>query len=183
MTTDSKNRHWPGWVGVAAVMLALVAASAALSAPAPTAPGITILPSPLAPGTRVPANGVTFHALSCRHLPGGRFHAVGRSGSWKLVIQIRPFSGYRKYEIEYGDDAVVDFDVYGPSNPPGFGFSNQQEPPTDQRRLTIGGGLAFLGGRSRLYLGFPFTYDGRYPRPGVARVLGIASCRYPGQRG
>ena len=180
MTTDSKNRRWSGWVGVAAVMLALVAASAARSALTATPPGIKVFPSPLAPGTRVPASGVTFRTLSCR-VADGRFYAVGRAGSWKLVIQIRPFSGYRNYEIEYGDEGAVAFDVYGPANPPGFGFTNQQEPPTDQRRLTTGGGLAFPGGRGRLRLAFMITYDGRYPRPGVARVLGVASCRYPGR--
>ena len=181
MPTDCQ-RGWSGWVGVAVAMLALVAASAAPSAPAPPPPpGIKVLPSPLAPGTRVPPNGVTFRTLSCEVDSRG-FHAVGRSGSWKLLIEIRPFSGYHKYEIEYGDAGPVDFDVFGPSNPPGFGFSNAQEPPTDQRRLTAGGGLAFPGGRSRLSLSFVITYDGRRPRPGVARVLGVASCRYPGQR-
>ena len=181
MTTDWKRR-WPGWAGVAVVMLALVAVSAAPSAPSPAPPpGIKVLPSPLAPGTRVPPNGVTFRALSCSVDRRG-FFAVGRAGAWKLLIAIRPFSGYHKYDVEYGDVGPVDFDVFGPSNPPGFGFSNRQEPPTDQRRLTTGGGLAFPGGRTRLSLSFVITYDGRYPRPGVARVLGVASCRYPGRR-
>ncbi|MBA3365100.1 MAG: hypothetical protein H0U03_04850 [Actinobacteria bacterium] len=181
MKTDWKRR-WSGWAGVGGVMLTLVAASAASSAAAPAPPpGIKVRPSPLAPGTRVPPNGVTFRTLSC-NVDARGFHAVGRAGSWKLLIEIRPFSGYHRYEIEYGDVGPVDFDVFGPSNPPGYGFSNGQEPPTDQRRLTAGGGLAFVGRRSLVSLSFAITYDGRWPRPGVVRVLGVALCRYPGRR-
>ncbi len=183
MTTAWKRRLL-GRLSVAVVIAALAAVSVPPSASAlAPPPGIKIFPSPLSPGpTGIPPNGVTFRALSCR-VDGRGFHAFGRVGSWRLVVSVRPFSGYHRYEIEYGDVGPVDFVAFGPSNPPGYGFGNRQEPPTDQRRLTTGGGLSFPGGRSRLSLSFVITYDGRWPRPGVARLLGIASCRYPVRRG
>ena len=181
MTTNW--RRWSGWVGVAVVMLALVAVSAASSASSVRPPpGIRIFPSPLSPGSvGLPPNGVTFRALSCRVDASG-FHAAGRVGSWRLFVTIQPFGGYHNYEIEYGDEGPASFQVYGPSHLPPFGFTNLHEPPTDQRRLTAGGGLGFRGGRGRLSLSFVIAYDGRFPRPGIARVLGVASCRYPGRR-
>lgn len=176
------GQAWLARMGVGVAMLGLVVLSAAPSgAVAAPPPGIKVLPSPFSPGATPPAD-VTFRSLRCS-VANRRFYATARAGSWRLVVQIRPFRGYRNYEIEYGDEGAVDFTVYGPSNPPGFGFSNAQQPPVDQRRLTVGGGLAFPGGRSRLRLAFPVTYDGRWPNPGVIRLMGVASCRYPSRRG
>ena len=175
------GQAWLARMGVGVAMLGLVSLSAAPSvAVAAPPPGIKVLPSPFSPGA-APASGVTFRSLRCS-VANRRFYAAARAGSWKLIIQIRPFSGYRSYEIEYGDAGPVDFLVYGPSNPPGFGFTNAHEPPTDLRRLTLGGGLAFPGGRNRVRLAFPVTYDGRWPHPCVIRLAGTASCRYPSRR-
>jgi hypothetical protein len=122
-----------------------------------------------------------FGKLSCRVDSAG-FHGRATANGWRLVARIQPFSGFKTYELEYGENAsAASFFV----DPPGGGgtFSNAQEPPPAAPRLTLGGGIQFPSGRNRIRIAFPITYDSEGSNPNIVRVVGTARCGYPRKRG
>jgi hypothetical protein len=158
----------------ATIALAIAAVPASADALAPPAAAITV------------KQGSVFHffrLFACRVDAAG-FHAYGSSASasgvWKLLVRIQPFSGYHSYDIEYGDNQSAANFIVDP--PTGRSYSNGNEPPTDQRRLTVGGAVAFVGGRTTMGVQFPITYDGAFPRPKIVNVYGRATCHYPRPR-
>lgn len=119
---------------------------------------------------------VRFTALSCRVDSAG-FHGRAVVKGWRLVVRIQPFSGFKRYPLEYGEgESEASFFL----DPPGGGgtFSNAQEPPPAAARLTLGGSIQFPGGRKRIRIAFPIAYDSSDADPNVVRVVGTASCAY-----
>jgi len=117
-----------------------------------------------------------FATLSCRVDSAG-FHGRAKNRGWRLVTRIQPFAGFKRYELEYGEnESAASFFL----DPPGGGntFSNVQEPPEAAQRLTLGGAIQFPGGRKRIGLAFPITYDSEGADPNIVRVVGIAACAY-----
>lgn len=128
------------------------------------------------------ADLASFDALRCKTVPGvgiGKgFTASAKQGGWRLTVRIYDFRGFHRYPIEYGSEGNVDFFV---SRGAGRTFSNVAKPDTgagpDGPRLTLGGAVAFPGGRGKLGIGFALAYElGDFDSQ--ASVAGRAQCRY-----
>ena len=126
-------------------------------------------------GITIRQHGVVFRTLQCEATTK-YFVARGKARGWRLFVGIQPFSGLRRYLIEYGDNDVV-VKLKPPAGP---WFDSELEPPTDQPRLDIAGSVSFAGTPkgSKLSVGAPFLYDGRFPRPKIITVTGSAVCDY-----
>lgn len=116
-----------------------------------------------------------FTSLNCKENKRG-FVARGKgTGGWRLDLHIEreAFSGYHKYEIEYGPEHPVFFFVTprgGPSH------SNIYEPDTDIPRLTLGGAVTFKKRGRVVRIAYPIAYV----HPGVppwVTLIGQAPCR------
>ncbi|MBX5440215.1 MAG: hypothetical protein IRZ32_01670 [Solirubrobacteraceae bacterium] len=119
---------------------------------------------------------VRFRTLTCR-VDGAGFHGRAVVRGWRLNVRIQPFSGFKRYPLEYGlGEQLRHFFL----DPPGGGetYSNAQEPPPAAARLTLGGSIQFPGGRKRIRIAFPVTYDRSEGEPSIVRVVGTAACSW-----
>lgn len=121
----------------------------------------------------------SFSSLKCKVSDSKGFTATGRSKSWRLTIRIYTFEGYKRYPIEYGAEGPADFFVGRGTN---SDYSNIPKPETgagpEGPQLTLGGAVAFPGGRGTLGIGFALAYKlGDYTQQ--ASLSGRAPCRYP----
>ncbi len=122
-----------------------------------------------------------FDELACKVSRSGKEFAARAKKpvrGWTLSVRIDSFSGFKKYEIEYGDNSPADFFFFRPPLR-GSPFTNiiDPSPGGPLPDLTLGGGVAFSRskkGRS-LALSFPITYDDP-PSEDWVNVRGKAAC-------
>jgi len=119
----------------------------------------------------------SFPKVDCRVDKAG-FHANKVTRGRRLVVRIHRFTGFHLYPLEYGFGEAGTYFIL---TPPGGArsFGNSIEPKTDIRRLTLGGSVAFPGGKRTLRLAFPFAYDSEGADTHIVRVLGSAVGPYP----